>query len=514
MNIARCPYAFPVYISGQLEDVYATDDVHSVVVRMSLNISWNASTGNGTQPYSSHNRSAEIISRCQSSANNSNDTEEYVKQVWIPQLFVASSQPVHSVQKFIEGASMNVTSAGTYNVHQRIFTKLWCKTSLRRYPFDTHMCIWYLGAFQAQNYSVQLHWDTEAFSVLHKDLSAGFDVTVSYRDQSIERYATLDYREVSHLSVVIKVTRKSLHSVILVFLPGLFLVIIAWISFYLPDELAEGRVLLSFLNLVGTVLLLRQLQMVPHSGVVRAIDVWMLSVLTFVWLSVAACFFDLKYAFRGLEREQQESVDDVVFFYQQPKLARQLADKSHREERQQTGRRRGALTTESAPRRFSFIHRRSSTPAPRQEPRLEPRLERMRRQSTWHGDELFWDAETGESPAAERVEWSEFYQWAHVRHAAHRQRPLEEELEDRDEDEEGSQWSVQSLMKSMWNIRKEYRWLTWSDYVKKCVEVMYPVFFCVFCVTFWLVYVHDTYTRYEATSPAAVEAKQVATIRS
>ncbi|KAF0310878.1 hypothetical protein FJT64_018247 [Amphibalanus amphitrite] len=279
------------------------------------------------------------------------------------------------------------------------------------------------------------------------------------------------------------------------------MVIIAWISFYLPDELGEGRVLLSFLNLVCTVQLLRQLKTVPHSGVVRSIDVWMLSVLTFVWLSVVACFLDLRYAFRGLEREQQESVDDVLFFYRQPKLARQLADESHREERQRATRRRGALTTENAPRRFSFARRRSTSPAAMAE-RHGFDMDRLRRQSTWYGDDLFWDAETGESPAGERVEWSEFYQWAHERHAA-RRRPVEEELDD----DEGSQWSVQSLLKSMWSIRKEYRWLTWSDYVKKCVEMMYPVFFCVFCVTFWIVYVHDSYHDDESSS-TATEAKE------
>ena len=297
---------------------------------------------------------------------------------------------------------------------------------------------------------------------------------VSYRDQSVTRYSTLGYREVSRLSVVIKVSRKSGHAVVQIFLPGLFLVMVAWLSFYLPDELAEGRVLLSFLNLVGAVTLLRQLQTAPHSGVVRAVDVWLLSVLTFVWQSVVACFLDLEYAFRGLEREQQESVDDVLFFYRQPKLARQLADSSHREQLQlqRTARRRGALTDEIAPRRFSFARRRSS-PRPGQD------LSRRRRQSIWHGEDLFWDAETGESPAAERVEWTEFYQWAHARHASRRP-PVEAELED----DQGSEWSVQSLMKSLWNIRKEYRWLTWSDYVKKCVEVMFPVFFCVFCVTF------------------------------
>ena len=391
---------------------------------------------------------------------------------------------------------MSVHDTRSYTVRQTVSTKLWCESSLQRYPVDTHICTWHLGAFQAQNHSVKLHWDNGAFSVLNKHLASGFDVAVSYRDQSVVRYASLGYRQVSRLSVVIKVTRRSSHATIVVFFPGLLMVIIAWISFYLPDELAEGRVLLSFLNLVCTVQLLRQLRSFPHSGVVRSIDVWMLSVLTFVWLSVVACFFDLRYAFRGLEREQQESMDDVLFFYRQPKLARQMADEGHREERQRTGRRRGALTTESAPRRFSFARRRSTSA------RRQFNMERARRQSTWLGDDLFWDAEAGDSPAAERVEWTEFYQWAHERHAA-RRRPVEEELDD----DEGSQWSVQSLLKSMWSIRKEYRWLMWSDYVKKCVEIMYPVFFCVFCVTFWLVYVHDSYHD-DMLSPTAIEAEQ------
>ncbi|XP_037073151.1 gamma-aminobutyric acid receptor subunit beta-3-like [Pollicipes pollicipes] len=419
LNLARCPYAFPVYIRGTLEDIEVTHDVRSFQIRLLLDIRWSIVQNRSTSSSFRHS----VVGR-NDSGIGTNATEDKHKVspdlgFWIPQLFLASSQP-QSLHLDVSRENDVVQSGGVFKVQRRLFSRVWCKNDLWRYPLDSHECVWHIGAFQAQNYSVQLFWDDAVFTTGNLSLT-GFDVSVSFQNQTALQYVSIDNRQVSRLPIVVKIRRNRFHAILRVYLPSVCMAVIAWISFYIPDELAEGRVLVTVLNLVGTIQMLRVLHHDPHGGVIKAIDVWMISIIVFIWVSVVACLLDLDLAFRGIEREQQESLDDLVFFYRQPKLARQLAD-------------------------------------------------------TGHADES--------SPAAERVEWSDFYQWAHERHAARHQRPDEAELED-----DSSQWSVKSLLQNMWDIRKEYRWFTWSDYVSKCVEIMYPVFFCVFLVIYCLVFV-------------------------
>ncbi|KAK7077118.1 hypothetical protein SK128_010597 [Halocaridina rubra] len=213
------------------------------------------------------------------------------KKAWLPDAFFKNSITTQHESVYPE-SYLRVSPNGDLIYSTRLSVNLKCPMDLARFPHDTQKCVMSVASYGYTKRDLIFEWKSEQDIEVSENLQGGrFSLDNYSTDYCDSQTATGSYSCVS-VSVVI---RRDFGAYVLEwYLPSIFLIIVAWFSFFIPREQFLGRLLLTIIPLTALAsfinIFTQGLAPVPYT---RALDIFTgfsLCVLFLTLVHIIVCY--------------------------------------------------------------------------------------------------------------------------------------------------------------------------------------------------------------------------------
>ncbi|WKY16398.1 hypothetical protein Q1695_001225 [Nippostrongylus brasiliensis] len=212
---------------------------------------------------------------------------EILDQIWKPNTVFINSKSAHIHKSPFKNVFLMIYPNGTVWVNYRVQVKGPCSMDFSAFPMDRQSCHLTLESFSYNNQEVDMQWTnwTDGLSLLKKEIVLPDFVLTNY-STSIERqiYPAGVWNE---LTMTFVFSRRYGWYIFQAYIPTYLTIFISWISFCLGPKMIPARTMLGVNSLLALTFqfgnIMRNL---PRVSYVKALDVWMLVCLTFVFSSL------------------------------------------------------------------------------------------------------------------------------------------------------------------------------------------------------------------------------------
>lgn len=212
--------------------------------------------------------------------------EKSVDRVWKPDLYFVNEKrgSFHSITN--RNRAIFIYRNGTVIYSIRIALALQCTMLLQFFPFDTQTCSLKLQSFGYTGNVVDVDWVSRHDAVEIRELEMP-QFTLSKEvilSDFFEEYMTGRF---ASIKADLQLERKIGYYILQVIIPSILLVVLSWISFWIDPQAVPARVSLSVTCILTmTTQSSGVRQTLPPVSYVKAIDVWMLVCLVFVFAAL------------------------------------------------------------------------------------------------------------------------------------------------------------------------------------------------------------------------------------
>ncbi|CEF69356.1 Gamma-aminobutyric acid A receptor/Glycine receptor alpha family and Neurotransmitter-gated ion-channel transmembrane domain and Neurotransmitter-gated ion-channel family and Neurotransmitter-gated ion-channel ligand-binding domain-containing protein [Strongyloides ratti] len=214
---------------------------------------------------------------------------EVLEQIWKPNTVFINSKAAHIHRSPFLNVFLMIYPNGTVWVNYRVQVKGPCFNTFQQFPFDRTKCHLTLESFNYNNQEVNMKWldstSTPALVLLKEKIELPDFVLTNYSTHLEEvNYPAGTWNE---LTMSFVFSRRYGWYILQAYIPTYLTIFISWISFCLGAKMIPARTMLGVNSLLALTFqfgnIMRNL---PRVAYVKALDVWMLSCLSFVFCSL------------------------------------------------------------------------------------------------------------------------------------------------------------------------------------------------------------------------------------
>uniref|UniRef100_A0A0N5BBK0 Ligand-gated ion channel 50 n=1 Tax=Strongyloides papillosus TaxID=174720 RepID=A0A0N5BBK0_STREA len=214
---------------------------------------------------------------------------EVLEQIWKPNTVFINSKAAHIHRSPFLNVFLMIYPNGTVWVNYRVQVKGPCFNTFQQFPFDKTQCHLTLESFNYNNQEVNMKWldstTTPALVLLKEKIELPDFVLTNYSTHLEEvNYPAGTWNE---LTMSFIFSRRYGWYILQAYIPTYLTIFISWISFCLGAKMIPARTMLGVNSLLALTFqfgnIMRNL---PRVAYVKALDVWMLACLSFVFCSL------------------------------------------------------------------------------------------------------------------------------------------------------------------------------------------------------------------------------------
>ncbi|VDK87896.1 unnamed protein product [Litomosoides sigmodontis] len=208
-----------------------------------------------------------------------------LQQLWIPNTCFINSKNAVIHESPFRNVFLMVFANGTLWTNYRMKLTGPCDMNLKRFPFDQQKCFLTFESFNYNIGEVRMSWNQPYPVMLLKKIELPDFKLANFSVIAVEQmYPAGPWDE---LTVSFVFRRRYGWYILQGYIPTYVTIFISWISFYLGSRAIPARTMLGVNSLLAMTFqfgnIIRNL---PRVSYVKAIDVWMLSGMTFIFLSL------------------------------------------------------------------------------------------------------------------------------------------------------------------------------------------------------------------------------------
>ncbi|CAJ0960663.1 unnamed protein product, partial [Mesorhabditis belari] len=208
-------------------------------------------------------------------------------QIWTPNSCFINSKIAEIHNSPFRNVFLMLYPNGTVWVNYRTRVKGPCSLDLTMFPLDRQRCSLIYESFNYNNQEVQMRWSTDQAGAVKKLVDIvlpDFDLIDIRTDHVVEPYPAGMWDE---LHVHLTFERRYIWYFMQAYLPTYLTIFISWVSFALGPRAIPARTMLGVNALLAMIFqfgnIMRNL---PRVSYIKAIDVWMLASMTFIFASL------------------------------------------------------------------------------------------------------------------------------------------------------------------------------------------------------------------------------------
>ncbi|KAI6221132.1 Ligand-gated ion channel 50 [Aphelenchoides besseyi] len=224
----------------------------------------------------------DFLNPCKS---NMSFDDSVLSKIWVANTCFINSKKAEIHHSPFKNVFLMILSNGTIWINYRLKVTGPCDMNLQRFPMDQQKCYLTFESFNYNTGEVRMQWNQPYPIMLLKPIELPDFVLVNYSVVAVEMIYPAGYWD--ELSVFFVFKRRFGWYILQGFIPTYVTIFISWISFYLGTKAIPARTMLGVNSLLAMTFqfgnIIRNL---PRVSYVKAIDVWMLSGMLFIFMSL------------------------------------------------------------------------------------------------------------------------------------------------------------------------------------------------------------------------------------
>ncbi|KAK6109767.1 Neurotransmitter-gated ion-channel ligand binding domain family protein [Brugia pahangi] len=211
--------------------------------------------------------------------------EKVLQKLWIPNTCFINSKNAAIHESPFRNVFLMVFANGTLWTNYRMKLTGPCDMNLKRFPFDQQKCFLTFESFNYNTGEVRMSWNQPYPVMLLKKIELPDFKLTNFSVIAVEQMYPAGWWD--ELTVAFVFKRRYGWYILQGYIPTYVTIFISWISFYLGSRAIPARTMLGVNSLLAMTFqfgnIIRNL---PRVSYVKAIDVWMLSGMMFIFLSL------------------------------------------------------------------------------------------------------------------------------------------------------------------------------------------------------------------------------------
>ncbi|XP_004645188.1 gamma-aminobutyric acid receptor subunit theta [Octodon degus] len=239
---------------------------------------------------------------------NLNLTLDYLmnEKLWVPSCYFLNTKDVFIQDATVDDCRFQLHPDGTVRYGTRLTTTTACSLNLHKFPMEEQTCKLEVESFGYTAEDIILSWDNDENGVqVTEDLQIPEFNFVGKMITSKEVY----FHTGSHMRLVMKFqVKRDMNSYLLHFFwPTILTTILSWISFWMSHDSSAARVIIGLISiLILTTIDSHLRDRLPHIAYVKAIDIYILVCLFFMFLSlIEYIYINYLYFSQGPRRQRR-----------------------------------------------------------------------------------------------------------------------------------------------------------------------------------------------------------------
>nr|AHM25233.1 acetylcholine-gated chloride channel ACC-1 [Haemonchus contortus] len=224
----------------------------------------------------------DYMSPCKS---NISFDDKVLQKLWIPNTCFINSKNAAIHESPFRNVFLMVFANGTLWTNYRMKLTGPCDMNLKRFPFDQQKCFLTFESYNYNTGEVRMQWNQPYPVMLLKPIQLPDFEMVNFSVIAVEQMYPAGWWD--ELTVAFVFKRRYGWYILQGYIPTMVTIVISWISFYLGSRAIPARTMLGVNSLLAMTFqfgnIIRNL---PRVSYVKAIDVWMLSGMLFIFLSL------------------------------------------------------------------------------------------------------------------------------------------------------------------------------------------------------------------------------------
>ncbi|PAV69227.1 hypothetical protein WR25_01567 [Diploscapter pachys] len=170
---------------------------------------------------------------------------------------------------------------GTVWINHRLSVKAPCNLDLRQFPFDVQNCLLIFESYSHNSEEVELHWMSEPVTLMKPIELPDFDLERFHHIKDNNPYPNGRWDQ---LRVTFTFKRRWGFYVIQAYVPTYLTIVVSWVSFCMEPKALPARTTVGISSLLALTFQFGNiLKNLPRVSYVKAMDVWMLGCISFVF---------------------------------------------------------------------------------------------------------------------------------------------------------------------------------------------------------------------------------------
>uniref|UniRef100_A0A0N5A801 Ligand-gated ion channel 50 n=1 Tax=Syphacia muris TaxID=451379 RepID=A0A0N5A801_9BILA len=208
-----------------------------------------------------------------------------LQRLWIPNTCFINSKTAKIHESPFRNLFLMLFKNGTLWTNYRMKSTGPCDMNLKRFPFDTQKCYLTFESFNYNTGEVRMSWNMREPVKLLKHIELPDFILINYSVEAVPHLYAAGYWDELTVSFVFQ--RRYGWYLMQGYVPTYVTILISWISFFLGSKAIPARTMLGVNSLLAMTFqfgsIIRNL---PRVSYIKAIDVWMLSGMLFIFMSL------------------------------------------------------------------------------------------------------------------------------------------------------------------------------------------------------------------------------------
>ncbi|XP_065341022.1 glycine receptor subunit alphaZ1-like [Cloeon dipterum] len=208
-----------------------------------------------------------------------------LSKIWMPDVYTDYTKSVVAPRILAAPASLRIYPNTTVRYSARITMQFACPMDFRNYPADSQSCDMSLESYAFTRDKIYYSWRPEGASINIAHRLAHFDFAFTFEnDKENVNFPSGSYPAIT---MTVRLHRRISYHMLQTYIPSLMFVIVSWLSFLVPPESVPGRMAICMTTLLTlTAMFAAVRQSTPSVSYVKALDIWMVACIFFVFLTL------------------------------------------------------------------------------------------------------------------------------------------------------------------------------------------------------------------------------------
>ena len=235
---------------------------------------------------------------------------KYRNDLWTPDFYMKGMMGIHVAKVGLTAEDLVLRSNYSVESTLTLTLSLMCPMHFSKFPFDSHNCNITIESFGMFADDLAIVWSEHGVRLSKSFVKGGFEISVLTSSPAYVMYSGFPF---PRLVMTLIISRQRLRYTLLVFVPCILHFLIAWLAFFLPKEVSQGRCIINCTTNLSLISMLSvYMRYSPQGGHLKSFDIWVVFSMVFQFLCTIDSIIDIRLLYLAFNLRRQPGQADTT----------------------------------------------------------------------------------------------------------------------------------------------------------------------------------------------------------